>query len=118
MNQIDFDAAAIAWNANKIRHGAVWKYRCQATVKSTGQPCQKGATPNVMAPLHLCWQHRHYSLRHAVVDNDNSLSSLRHAVVDNDNSLSSLRHAVVDNDVSLSSNTSQSSQSANSSDSA
>jgi hypothetical protein len=73
MNQIDFDAAAVAWNANKIRHGASWKYRCQATVKTTGQPCQKGANPNPLASLHLCWQHRHYS---PPVDNDKSLSSI------------------------------------------
>ena len=40
---IDFDVAAAAWHSNKIRRGAMYYYRCTATLKD-GRQCSRCAT--------------------------------------------------------------------------
>jgi hypothetical protein len=62
MTPADFDASIAAWNANKIRRGASYAYRCQAIQKTTGSQCKKAAiTTDPTKPYVLCASHTKYS---------------------------------------------------------
>jgi hypothetical protein len=59
--EIDFDAASVAWHANKIRRGPLLYYRCAASNRSTGKPCGRAADTAALdrdpTVSHLCKQH-------------------------------------------------------------
>jgi hypothetical protein len=59
---IDFDAASAAWMANKVRHGAMIYYRCEATLKD-GHICSRTAEYAHALQSMLCKQHRALQVR-------------------------------------------------------
>ena len=56
----DFDGAAVAWMANKIRRGESVCYQCTA-VKKDGHPCSKAILSHYGDDPFLCKTHRRFS---------------------------------------------------------
>ena len=64
-----FATASKAWMANKIRHGAMLYYKCEATLK-TGKPCRRMASQKdafQFLDKHYCTQHAQLALRNATM---------------------------------------------------
>jgi len=51
-----FDQARAAWNANKIRRGPMYYYKCEATQRD-GEPCGRRSKQVAVAGAHLCGIH-------------------------------------------------------------
>ena len=49
-----FDEARAAWNANKIRRGPLYYYKCEA-IQKDGKPCGRRSKQEV--GVHLCGIH-------------------------------------------------------------
>lgn len=65
MDKRAFTDASKAWMQNKIRKGAMFYYKCQATLKN-GRPCTRVASQNekyMFLDKHYCSQHAQLEAR-------------------------------------------------------
>ena len=60
VDAIDFDAASVAWMANKIRRGPSMCYQCTA-IKKNGHPCAKAILSHDGTDQFLCKTHERFS---------------------------------------------------------
>jgi len=83
MATIDFDAASVAWMANKVRRGPSLCYQCTA-IKKDGHPCSKAILSHDGTDQFLCKTHKRFDSRHlpALLQTENhSAATIKRASV-------------------------------------